>query len=148
MSVNFEIALACDFAAYDFKIEVLKKLKEKGYKLTDFGCNSSGEGEYCTYARIVAEKVAKEEFERGLLFCGTGQGMAMAANKFKGIRAALCYDVLPALFSREHNNSNILATGPWMIDVEKAVKMIDVWLNGVYAYSHENSINLLNQIGE
>ena len=68
--------------------------------------------------------------DRGILICGTGQGMAIAANKCKGIRCALCYDVFPAIMSREHNNSNMLATGAWMVSLEKAMNIIEAWLFG------------------
>lgn len=148
MSKNLKIAMGCDCYAYDFKVGVLELLKMKGYSITDFGCNSSNDGDYVEIAKIVGEKVASGEFDRGLLFCGTGQGMVIAANKIKGIRAALCFDVLPALLTREHNDSNILTMGPWMISVEKAIRVIDVWLVGLYEWNHEYSLNYIKKLEE
>lgn len=147
MDDDLKIVIGCDLAAYDFKIELVKVLKEKGYYITDIGCDSSKEGEYPVYGRLVGEKVVSEEFDRGIVICGTGQGICMSANKVKGVRAALCYDVLPALLSREHNNSNVLATGAWIVDVPKAVKIIETWLFGKYSGGrHDARVNMMNDI--
>ena len=100
MQLQLQLALGSDLAAYDFKCQVFRALTNKGYQVKDFGCNSSMEGDYPIIAETVASRVANGEYDRGLLICGTGQGMAIAANKVKGIRAALCYDILPALLSR------------------------------------------------
>jgi ribose 5-phosphate isomerase B len=132
MQTQLKLALGCDLAAYDFKCQVLRALTAKGYELRDFGCNSSAEGDYPVIAEAVARAVAAGDFDRGLLICGTGQGMAMAANKVPGVRAALCYDLLPALLSREHNNATILASGCWLISLEKYLEMVEVWLFGKY----------------
>ena len=132
MQTQLKLVIGCDLAAYDFKIQAVTALRGRGYNITDLGCNSSMEGDYPPIAEEVGKRVASGEFDRGLLICGTGQGMAMAANKVKGVRAALCYDILPALLSREHNNSNVLATGCWMISPEKYLEMTEVWLFGKY----------------
>ena len=148
MRTDLRIVAGCDLAAYEFKLEVLEALRKRGYKhITDVGCHSSDEGDYTEYAPQVGRRVVSGEFDRGLVFCGTGQGVAMAANKVRGVRAALCYDVLPALMSREHNNSNVLATGAWMVTVEHAVRIIDAWLFGIHAGGrHTARINRLAQI--
>jgi len=132
MQTQMKLIIGCDLAAYDFKISVVAALRAKGYMVEDVGCDSSMKGDYPVYAEKVAKRVVSGEFDRGLLICGTGQGMTMAANKVKGARCALCFDLLPALLSREHNDSNILATGCWMISVEKYLEMVEVWLFGKY----------------
>lgn len=132
MELDMKIVIGCDLAAYDFKTALLKRLKDKGYDIYDVGCHSSKEGDYPLIARQVGEAVANGEYDRGIVICGTGQGICLSANKVKGVRAALCYDVFPALLSREHNNSNVLATGAWMVTIEMAERIIEAWLFGKY----------------
>lgn len=148
MEQQFSLIIGCDLAAYDFKCEVLKVMKNNGYNIADVGCNSSKEGLYATYAKKVADEVAKGNYDYGILICGTGHGMAMAANKVPGIRAVLCYDVLPAVLSKEHNNGNILCTGAWMMDVPKAIKMIEAWLFAKYSGNHEGGMKCLKEYDE
>ena len=144
MQTQFKLVMGCDLAAYDFKIQVIASLRNRGYNITDIGCHSSMEGEYPQIAEEAGARVASGEFDRGLLICGTGQGMAMAANKVKGVRAALCYDILPALLSREHNDSNILTTGCWLISPEKYLDMVEVWLFGKYnSGRHDARVNYM-----
>lgn len=132
MQTEMKLAVGCDLAAYDFKLRIIQELKNRGYEVTDVGCHSSMEGDYPDAAKAVADLVTSGKADRGILFCGTGQGVCMAANKCKGVRAALCYDVFPAILSREHNNANILATGAWIVSVEKALDIIEAFLFGKY----------------
>ncbi|MDD3337764.1 MAG: RpiB/LacA/LacB family sugar-phosphate isomerase [Lachnospiraceae bacterium] len=145
MEQQLKLIMGCDLAAYDFKCEILKAMRANGYNITDVGCNSSKEGLYAPIAKKVADAVASGEYEYGILICGTGQGMAMAANKVKGIKAALCYDIFPAVMAKEHNNSNILCTGAWMMEVPKALKMIETWLFAKYAGNHDEGLGLLDE---
>jgi len=145
MEQQYKIIVGCDVAAYDFKTEILKIMQANNYEITDAGCNSSKEGMYSTIAKKVADAVVSGEYEYGLLFCGTGQGMAMAANKVIGVKAALCYDIFPAVMSKEHNNANILCTGAWMMDVPKAIRMIEAWLFAKYAGRHDEGLALLEE---
>lgn len=133
MELGLKIIMGCDLAAYDFKTELIDRMRRKGYIIADAGCHSSSKGDYPEIAKIVGESVASGRYDRGILVCGTGQGICMAANKVKGVRAALCYDVLPALLSREHNNSNVLATGAWIVGVDKAERIVEAWLFGKYS---------------
>ena len=133
METQLKLAIGCDLAAYDFKMAILKELKARGYSVIDVGCNSSQEGDYPDSARAVARLVTSGEVDRGILMCGTGQGICMAANKCKGARAALCYDVFPAIMCREHNNANIIVTGAWIVSVEKAISIIEAFLFGKYS---------------
>ncbi|OHD80467.1 MAG: ribose 5-phosphate isomerase B [Spirochaetes bacterium RIFOXYC1_FULL_54_7] len=149
MQTQFKLAIGCDLAAYDFKNRIYAELHSRGYTVTDVGCNSAQEGDYPVYARKVAELVQSGKVDKGILICGTGQGMAIAANKCKGIRCALCYDIFPALMSREHNNSNILATGAWMVSFEKAMDIIEAWLFGKYSPGrHDIRLDQLKEIEE
>ena len=133
MQTQFKIAIGCDLAGYDLEQEVYKRLKNMGYDIQHVGCESSHKGNYTVYAKKVADMVASSTVDKGILICGTGQGMAIAANKVRGIRCALVYDVFPALMSREHNNSNMMATGAWMVTPDKAIQVIEAWLFGKYS---------------
>ena len=123
-----KIAVASDHGGYELKEKGVEFLKEKGYDFQDFGTFSKESVDYPDMALIVAEKVAKGEFERGILICGTGIGISIAANKVKGIRAALCNDVYSARMSRLHNDANILAMGGRVIGPGLALLIVEEWL--------------------
>lgn len=148
MEKQLKLVIGCDLSGYDLKVDIVRRLRDKGYDIVDFGCDSSQEGEYPVYARKVAEAVAKGEYDRGILICGTGQGVMMAANKVKGIRAALCYDVLPAILTREHNDSNILATGSWLVTGEEFERIIEAWLFGKFTNlpRHRQRIKMMSDM--
>lgn len=144
MQTQFKLVIGCDLAAYDFKNKAIAELKARGYEVTDIGCWSAQQGDYPPVAEEVATRVVSGEFDKGLLICGTGQGMAMAANKVAGARAALCYDIFPALMSREHNNSNVLCSGAWMVSLEKYLDIVEAWLFGKYSPGrHDVRINYM-----
>ena len=105
------LALGCDHGGYVLMQEVKKLLEKRGIAYHDFGCSSTESVDYPVYGKKVAEAVAKGEFEKGILICGTGSGISIAANKVKGIRAALCTDCFCAEATRLHNDANILAMG-------------------------------------
>lgn len=123
-----KIAIGSDHAGFEMKEKIKSFLRDSKYDFKDFGTDSEKSVDYPDFALKVARAVAKKEFERGILFCGTGLGMSIAANKIPGIRAVPCYDTEAARLSREHNDANILAIGARMIDVEKAKEIIKVWL--------------------
>ena len=144
MQTQFKLIMGCDLAAYDFKVKVLEELRRRGYDITDIGCQSSLEGDYPPIAEEVATRVVSGEFDRGLLICGTGQGMAMAANRVKGARCALVYENFTAIMSREHNNSNVMASGAWLISLEKYLEITETWLFGKYnPGKHDHRINYM-----
>lgn len=121
------IAIGSDHAGYNLKTEVIELLKSKNIDILDFGCN----GESCDYPDIaldVASHVADGQCEYGILICGTGVGMSMAANKVKGIRAALCSDYYTAKYTRMHNNANILCMGARTTGSGKAEEIVNVFL--------------------
>lgn len=128
-----KIVIGCDLAGYQFKCRLLQKLKEDGYEIADVGCVSSEEGDYPVYGKLVGEKVASGEFDRGIVICGSGNGITMAANKVNGVRAALCDNVYSAFLSREHNDANVLGLSAWQLTVEDAVRIVEIWLFAKFA---------------
>ena len=129
-----KIIIGNDTKGYDLKLYLVEALRRRGYEVDDIGCNHvQPPVDYPDYARIVGEGVTSGKFERGILICGTGIGMSIAANKIPGVRAALCYDVLPAVLAREHNDSNVLCTGGWIMTPEKALEVAIQWLEMRYA---------------
>ncbi|NFV14397.1 ribose 5-phosphate isomerase B [Clostridium sporogenes] len=142
-----KIALGSDHAGLPLKNEIIKHLKDKGMEIEDFGTYTEESCDYPDYAKKVAEKVAAKEFDFGILVCGTGIGISIAANKVKGIRAALCSDTFSAHACREHNNANILALGQRVVGVGLALDIVDNFLNAKFQGGrHENRINKMMEI--
>jgi ribose 5-phosphate isomerase B len=125
---NNKISLGSDHAGFKLKESIKNYLKEKGYEVKDFGTNSEESVDYPDYAKAVAKDVIKNN-SRGILICGTGIGMSIAANKIKGIRAALCRSEYDAEMSRRHNDANILTLGSRTTHTDDAKKIVDVFLN-------------------
>lgn len=123
------IAIGSDHGGYALKVHILKYLEEKGYAYKDYGTFDDKSVDYPDYALPVAQAVAGGEAERGILICGTGIGIGIAANKVPGIRAALCHDSFSARASREHNNANILTMGERVIGPGLALDIVDIWLH-------------------
>ncbi|MBI2854504.1 MAG: ribose 5-phosphate isomerase B [Chloroflexi bacterium] len=122
------IVVSSDHAGFELK-QVLKEfLQEQGYQVEDVGTCSTEPVDYPEFTKMACERVASGEFSRGIIFCGTGQGDAMVANKIPGIRAALCWDTFTAELSRAHNDSNVLVLGGWLIGRWLAREIIRVWL--------------------
>ena len=122
------IGLGCDHGGLDLKNVIIDYLKKEGIEYKDFGTYTSDSVDYPVYAKLVANAVASGECEKGILICGTGIGISIAANKVKGIRCALCHDVFSAKATREHNDSNILAMGGSVIGPGSAVEVVKAWL--------------------
>ena len=141
------IAVACDHGGYVLKKEILKHLEERGLEDTDFGCDSEEAGDYPIYARKVTSAITSGECERGILICGTGIGISIAANKVKGIRAALCTDCFTAEATRQHNDANILALGGRVVGPGLALKIVDTFLDTPFsnAERHKRRIELIEQ---
>lgn len=123
------IALGCDQAGYDLMQEVIKYLDEKGIKYHNFGTYSTDSCDYPEFGKKVAHAVANGEYRFGILICGTGIGISIAANKVKGIRAALCHDCFSAEATRLHNDANVLAMGGRIIGPGHAIKIVDTFLS-------------------
>ncbi len=127
------IAIGCDHAAVDFKKSIIEHLQARGWKVQDFGTHTSEAVDYPQYARKVAEAVARGECEKGILICGTGIGMSIAANKVRGIRCALCGDTFSARATREHNDANVLALGERVLGKGLALDIVDVFLTTAFS---------------
>ncbi|MDI6826694.1 MAG: ribose 5-phosphate isomerase B [Candidatus Aenigmarchaeota archaeon] len=142
-----KIALASDHAGFELKEKIKKFLEELGYEYKDFGTHSNESVDYPDYALKVAESVAKKEFERGILICGSGIGMCMAANKVPGIRAALCHSTEMARLSREHNDANVLTMGARLTNEKTAKDVVRVWLTTEFAGErHLKRVNKMKDI--
>jgi ribose 5-phosphate isomerase B len=124
-----KIAVGGDHAGFEAKEEVKKQLKALGHEVIDFGANSTVSSDYPDFAHEVGKAVAGGTAERGVLACGTGIGVCIAANKVPGVRAALAYDVETAKLSRLHNDSNVLCLGGRTMDPELRANMLKVWLD-------------------
>lgn len=127
------IALGADHAGYELKEALKSWLINHGYHVLDLGTHSTESVDYPDYAALVGEAVADHKVEQGLLVCGTGIGMAIAANKVPGVRAALCGDLYAARMSRAHNNANVLALGGRLMGAEMATDILRAWLETEFA---------------
>ncbi len=123
-----KVILSADHAGVTIRKEVSNLLEEMNIEYVDTGCEGSGSVDYPDYALPAAERVASGEFDRGILICGTGIGMSIAANKVKGVRCALTHDVYSAKLTRQHNNTNVLAMGERVIGPGLAREIVQTWL--------------------
>lgn len=123
------IAIGSDHGGYELKAEIIEHLKDRGFEIKDFGCNDTSSCDYPFYAKAVAEAVANGACELGILICGTGIGMSMAANKIPGVRAALCSDCFSAKATKEHNNANVLCMGARTLGPGLALMITDIFLD-------------------
>ena len=127
------VALGADHAGWKLKEALKSWLMEGGYQVLDFGTHSPDSVDYPDYAQQVGESVAVGKVDRGVLVCGTGIGMAMAANKVPGVRAALCGDLYTARMSREHNDANVLVLGGRLMGADMAADILHAWLETDFA---------------
>ena len=124
-----KIGIGNDHSALELKAEIIDFLKEKGHEVVDYGTNSPESCDYPIYGEKVARAVAAGEVEKGILICGTGLGISLAANKVEGIRAVVCSEPFTAKMSRAHNDCNILAFGARVVGAELAKMIVDTWLD-------------------
>jgi ribose 5-phosphate isomerase B len=127
-----KIGIASDHAGYDYRLEIKKFLASEGYEVTDFGVEEKKAVSGWKIVEDLASAVLDNTVEMGILICGTGIAVSIAANKVRGIRAALCNDLYTARKSREHNDSNVLAFGSRVIGLEVAKEIVKIWLNTEY----------------
>lgn len=123
-----KLVIGADHAGYRYKEMIKSHLKENGYSIEDIGTHSEESVDYPDFAKEVARRVSSGEIERGILICGTGIGVSITANKFPGVRAAVCHDVFTAKASRAHNDANVLALGARVLKPEEVIAITDVWL--------------------
>lgn len=125
---NKKIAIACDHGGYELKKEILAFLTDAGIAYEDFGCDSTASVNYPVYAGKVCKAILSGDCTRGILVCGTGIGMSIAANKYKGIRAACCSDTFSARMTRMHNDANVLCLGGRVVGAGLALDMVKLFI--------------------
>ncbi len=144
---NMKIGIGNDHSAVEMKNEVMTFLQDLGYEVVNYGTDSSDSCNYPEYGEKVAEAVAAKEVDLGILICGTGVGISLAANKVKGIRAVVCSEPYSARLSRQHNNTNILAFGARVIGIEMAKMIIEEWLDAEFEGGrHQTRVDMIMDI--
>ena len=141
------IGIGNDHAAVDLKNEIKAYLEEKGYKVVNYGTDSSESCDYPVYGAKVGNAVASGEVDAGVLICGTVIGISIAANKVNGVRASVVSEPVSARLTKEHNNANIIAFGARIVGSEMAKAIVDAWLDAEYIGSgrHERRVNMIEE---
>ena len=139
-----KLAIASDHAGVDYKKRLIEHLEKQGYDCINLGTDTEESVDYPVYADRVCGKIPSGECALGILICGTGIGMSIAANKHKGIRAALCSDTESAALTRQHNDANVLCLGARILPFEKAVQITDAFLNAEFLGGrHQRRVDML-----
>lgn len=142
-----KIGIGNDHAAVDMKNDVAAYLREKGIEVVNFGTDTAESCSYPEYGEKVGRAVAAGEVDLGILICGTGVGISLAANKVKGVRAVVCSEPYSAKLSRQHNNTNVLAFGARVIGTEMAKMIIDEWLSAEFMGGrHQTRVDMIMEI--
>ena len=139
------IAIGCDHAALKLKNLIKAHLTELGFEVEDYGCFTEQSVDYSDYALKVAEAVSSNKCDKGILICGTGIGMSIAANKVKGIRCAHCSDTFSAKATRQHNDANVLALGERVVGAGLALDIVDCFINTPFS-GDERHVRRINKI--
>lgn len=144
------IGIGNDHAAVEMKNQIKVFLEEKGYKVVNYGTDSDESCDYPIYGEKVGRAVAEGEVDAGVLICGTGIGISIAANKVKGVRAAVVSEPVSARLTKEHNNANIIAFGARIVGIEMAKEIVTAWLDARYIGSgrHERRVDMIREIEE
>jgi ribose 5-phosphate isomerase B len=133
-----KITIGADHAGFELKQQLIPYLSNLGYDVVDVGTNSSMRTDYPIQAQQVAQLIQSKEVSQGILICGTGIGMSIAANKYRGIRAAAVSEVFSAQAAKEHNNANVLCFGARVVDYDTAVSLVDAWRLATYEGDRHN----------
>ncbi|WP_448588377.1 ribose 5-phosphate isomerase B [Thermocrinis sp.] len=142
-----KIALGSDHAGFKLKEKIKELLLSKGHEVIDFGTNSTESTHYPLFAKEVAKAIQDGRAELGILICGSGIGMSITANKFPGVRAALCLNEYMARMSRMHNNANVLCLGERVVGDDLALSIVEAWLSASFEGGrHEKRIKLIEEI--
>ena len=142
-----KVIIGCDHAGYSLKLQVIEHLKEKGVEYVDVGTNSADSCHYPEFAHAVCTKVQNGEAPVGILVCGTGVGMSMAANKHRGIRAACCSDTFSARLTRAHNDANVLCFGARVVGAGLALELVDAFVDTEFeGGKHQTRVDMVMQI--
>ena len=141
------LAIGCDHGGFELKCHIIEHLKERGVEFKDFGTYDENSVDYPDIAKVVCEAITGGECDSGILICGTGIGISMAANKVKGIRAALCSDVYSAKMTKQHNNANVICLGGRVTGRELAFMIVDTWLDEEFLGGrHANRIEKIHNL--
>lgn len=141
------IAFGCDHGGFDYKKDVIDRLISNGYTVIDCGTDSNASVNYPVFADKVCNEVTSGNADLGILICGTGIGMSMAANKHKGIRAACCENTFSARMTRMHNDANVLCLGARVLGIELAHDMIDLFITTEFEGGrHQNRVDMINEL--
>ena len=142
-----KIAIGCDHGGINLKPLLIKYLEEKGIEYKDFGCYSSESTDYNDYALLVGNAVANGDADLGVLICGTGIGMSMAANKHRGIRAAACSDTFSARLTRMHNDANVLCFGERVVGMGLACDLVDSFIDAEFeGGKHQRRVDMITKL--
>lgn len=142
-----KIGIGNDHAAVDMKNEIVEYLQQKGYEVVNYGTDTNESCNYPDYGKKVGKAVVAGEVDLGILICGTGVGISLAANKVKGVRAVVCSEPYSAKLSRQHNNTNVLAFGARVIGIEMAKMIIDEWLAAEFMGGrHQTRVDMIMAI--
>ena len=144
MVTNMKIAIGSDHAGFELKLIIVEHLSSRNLDFVDFGTNSLDSVDYPDFAKRVADEVSNKDLVMGILVCGSGQGMAMTANRYKDVRAAICHNSDVAKVTREHNDANILCLGSRFIEEAEALKCVDVFLST--DFEGERHLKRINKI--
>ena len=144
MVTSVKIVVGSDHAGFELKQIIIEHLSERNMNYEDFGTNCLDSVDYPDYAKKVAEEVNSNDLIMGILVCGSGQGMAMTANRFKNVRAAICHNSDVAKVTRQHNDANVLCLGSRFIDISEAIKCVDVFLST--DFEGERHLKRINKI--
>ncbi|MDP4117752.1 MAG: ribose 5-phosphate isomerase B [Bacillota bacterium] len=145
--MNKIVAIGCDHGGYELKIKMVKMLTDMNYDVVDCGCYDTGSVDYPDIAKTLCKKITEGECEQGILICGTGIGMSIAANKVCGIRCAHCTDTYSATMAKEHNNANVIALGARITGDELAFCIVKSYLSASFAGGrHENRVSKITAL--
>ncbi|MFA9461908.1 ribose 5-phosphate isomerase B [Thiohalorhabdus methylotrophus] len=141
------IVMASDHGGLELRQMVLEHVRERGYEVVDLGTHEAASVDYPDYAVMAAEKLRNGEADRAVLVCGTGLGISMAANRHKGIRAAVCHNEFEARMSRQHNDANVLVLGGRVIGPGLAASIFDAWMSAEFEGGrHQNRVDKIESI--
>ena len=142
---SVKIAIGADHGGFELKEKIIEYLKLNNFEFEDFGTFSIDSCDYPKIGRKVSSEVDCKKFNRGILVCGSGIGMSIVANRYKGVRAALCWDMVTAKLSRQHNDANILCLGQRVTEESLALKIVDLWLKTEFEGGrHQIRVNMLS----
>jgi len=141
-----KIAIGADHGGFELKEKIKHFVQNLGYEIKDFGTEDGNSCDYPIIAKAIARKVADKEFSKGIIICGSGLGVAIAANKVRGVRAVTCHDVYSAKMSRLHNNANVLTMGGRVITAEMAYEVVKIWLETEFEGGrHQRRIDMIEE---